>query len=245
MEINTNNDLNIRKAAAADIERLAAVHFTAYEARFFSQTALGIDGMPYGAPLAVEHPCLALGQDQAYFQRYWRKFAKTMWDGSADENICYVATLGGEVAAFVKGNAGAAAQENFAAIALPPAGNIGELGSIYVDPTHKLEGCGKKLMTAYACDLQGRGYEQMVTSAYYKNDSPRFFEKLGAETIGSCDIPNDYIDYSQPGNPLAVQIIGGTLLYWGRATFAGLCAGAFTPPRPAAPALEGVDDYVC
>ena len=224
-----SNGVDIIRARSADADRLGNLHYRAYYNRFFDPNALdNITGQLYGAPLAVEHPCLARGQDATYFNSYWQKFVQTLWNDSPTANLCYVATLGGQAVGFVKGNAAPPDAEIFARLTEPtPQGNVGELGSIYLDPAQKRHGYGRDLVTLYALELQGLGYDQMVTSAYYRNDSPRFFEKLGARLIGNCDIPNPYINYDKPDNPIEEVTIGGTLLYWDQAAFAALCRPGF------------------
>lgn len=229
------DEIAIRKATPADCPVLAKIHFAAYYTRFFDANALDIQGNPYGAPLAAEHPTLARGQTQEYFDRYWNKFGSSLWNNNERTNLCFVATLSGREVGFVKGNAAAASVADYPVIR-DINGNIGELGSIYMLPDVKLRGAGQQLVRRYAAELVERGFDQMVTSAYYKNDSPAFFEKMGAKVLGGCDIPNEYIDYDSRDKNIAIENIGGTLLYWSPEAFR--CLQVQPMGRPVVAALQ-------
>ena len=94
---------------------------------------------------------------------------------------------------------------------LVPASSCGELASIYCAPDAKYHGIGRRLMAVFARAMLDLGYRGMITRAYVKNDSPAFFERLGAKFMGACPIPNDYLT---PEGNVATLEIPGVWLYW-------------------------------
>ncbi len=230
--------LTIRAACAADAAMLADLHSRAYAHRFFDPAARGPDGNLYGAPLAREFPVLARGQNRAWFEYYWQGFAASLDDPDPRRRTyCYIAErqraeTGGPTA-FVKGDgAPVSADPDFASLfnraaGVPPA-LCGELGSVYCDPAQKYRGAGRALVAVFAACVQRLGYQGMVTRAYDKNDSPAFFEKLGARLMGPCAIANDYL---ADDGTVATLDIPGVWLYWDRPALADLAAAAALPAR--------------
>lgn len=189
--------LTIRAARPDDLLRLADLHFTAYYARFFSKTATDRNGVPYGGPLGVEFPMLEKGQSPESFMDYWMGFLpRTIPGNPRKDAFCFVATCLDEqgderIIGFVKGYDSGLDQG--LRDLLPPEArqipdqNIGELGSIYIDPNARYGMAGRLLTQQCARYLRSIGKTAMVARAYYKNDSPLFFEKMGAETMpGRC-----------------------------------------------------------
>lgn len=83
--------------------------------------------------------------------------------------------------------------------------------SLYIDPTQKRSGLGKKLISAYAKELLKLGYKGMMTSCYIKNDSQKFLRAMGGDFSIKCEIPNIYLDNN--GNK-KIQNIPGLMFYW-------------------------------
>lgn len=225
----TDMILKIRPARANEWPALAALHYRAYYDRFFDPQARSKDGTLYGAPLAREFPMLAAGQNEAYFRRYWQKFVRNLDGDPRARNYVFVAECEGQLIGFIKGNGKPLEgdlKSLFNAASLgdnPDPALCCELGSVYCDPSSKYKGAGKALTEAFAQTLYALGYRTMVTCAYDKNDSPRFFEKLGARSGGSCAIPNDYLD---SGGRTATVDIPGVWLYWNRDAMKGLLTPA-------------------
>ena len=218
-----NDPIVIRPARKQEREALAGLHFRAYHDRFFDPQSRDRQGKPYGAPLAREFPDLARGQNADYFRRYWAGFARGLDDPDPRRrNYCFVAAEAGgrqAIAAFIKGSGAPLKGEmretfNRAVIAgKPDADECCELASIYCDPQSKYRGLGRSLVETFTRAMLDLGYRGMVTRAYDRNDSPAFFEKLGAQFMGACSIPNDYL--TPEGKPATVDI-PGVWLYWGR-----------------------------
>lgn len=215
----TNINFKIRAARADEWPVLADLHYRAYYDRFFDKQARGKDGQLYGAPLAREFPELAAGQNKEYFRRYWKNFVRNLDTGPLEKNYVFIAESEEGIIGFIKGNGrpiDGDLKSLFNAASLgdnPDPALCCELGSIYCDPRLKYKGAGKALTEAFTKKLYDLGYRTMVTCAYDKNDSPRFFERLGARTAGTCAIPNDYID----GQGRVANVdIPGIWLYWDR-----------------------------
>ena len=225
----TDTNLKIRPARADEYPALAALHYRAYYDRFFDPQARGKDGALYQAPLAREFPTLAAGQNEDYFRRYWQKFVCNLDAAPRERNYVFVAESEGRLVGFIKGN-GKPLEGDLKS--LFNAASLGdnqdpalccELGSVYCDPRSKYKGAGKALTEAFAKTLYDLGYRMMVTCAYDKNDSPRFFEKLGARSGGKCAIPNDYLDSC---GRIATIDIPGVWLYWDRGAMKRLATPA-------------------
>ena len=225
----TDMNFKIRPARANEWPVLADLHYRAYYDRFFDPQARGKDGVPYGAPLAREFPVLAKGQNEDYFRRYWEKFVRNFDNGLRARNYVFVAESEGRIVGFIKGSGKPLDGELktlFNAASLgdnPDPALCCELGSIYCDPSTKYNGAGKARTAAFTKALYDLGYRTMVTCAYDKNDSPLFFERLGARFAGACVIPNDYLD--EQGRT-ATTDIPGVWLYWDKKAMKGLAAPA-------------------
>lgn len=70
---------------------------------------------------------------------------------------------------------------------------VAELGSVYIAVDRQSCGLGAVLVACMARDALSRGYKRMVTRAYERNTSPRFFvAKTGGTAMGACSIPYSY-----------------------------------------------------
>lgn len=224
-----SKNFSIRPARTDEADVIANLHYRAYANRFFDTNAKDRNGVLYGAPLANDFPVLARGQNEEYFRQYWDGFMKGV--NAPDQkarNYCFVATENDKPIAFIKGSGapiGGQMRDLFNRAALGNGADCCELGSIYCDPDAKNRGAGRKLVAEYTRAMMGLGYKMMVTEAYAKNDSPAFFEILGARQAGTCSIPNEYLD--DAGRLRRVDI-PGVWLYWDQKSM-NKAAGLLSP----------------
>lgn len=218
----------IAAAKPSNAGALARLHFRAYADRFFSKDARDRDGKPYGAPLAADFPQLEKGQNEAYFRTYWKSFVRKLGEPEARQrNYCFVAWAGRRPLAFIKGDGLPVTTDlqmrGALRAAFIDAAGCCELGSVYCDPREKYAGLGRALTARFAACAQDLGYDGMITRAYARNDSPAFFERLGARRMGTCDIPNQYL--TEEG-ALETAVIPGVWLYWDGPALAALARTA-------------------
>lgn len=205
--------ISIRAACAADEEALALLAYKTYFRRYFDRQAKGPDGAEL-AKLSDDFPELEKGQNLQSFQDYWAEFIPNMGNPDPYErSYCFVAVEEEtqEIIGFIKGDGAAYADKTC------------ELGSVYILIGRQRGDLGTELVQTYAAAMQNLGYEQMVTRCWEKNDSPRFFNKLGAAFAERCDIPIGYYDAA---GKAANTVIPGILLAWNADSFRKLSLAA-------------------
>ena len=235
--VNKMEKLIIRKARLEEFDSvLPDLAARAYGDRFFddktiknnTERVLKIEGLvfpqkeregdeflEYGGSLSIPFTCLkpqpnGSGQSFESFRRYWT-------EKKSDEGFrAYVAELNGKVVGFVKGSFGYVdCAEDFPEANLPETDRIVSLGSLYLDPDCRRGGIGTELVKKYMEEalIEKPDCKGFVTDCYWRNNSQYFFNKLGASSVGFCNIPDAYLD----GNlERKTQNIVGEVMFWNR-----------------------------
>lgn len=180
----------------AEIRAVAAMQCRAYRNQFFDPAG------KLGGALAQQFPVLEKYENKDCFLATWKKMAEQTTRPVNPEGYAYVAVVTdfdgvSRPVGIVKNSAWEAGSDmvqdltTFAFVRRLK--DVAELGSIYVDPDWQGAGIGKSLVAYVARQAQEKGYEQMMTRAYERNTSPRFFvEKTRARKMGPCPIPYSY-----------------------------------------------------
>lgn len=149
------NDIVIREATLEDAAAIAALHVTAWQ-------------RAYGALAPVEVQAVV---DEGFRLARWReKLSRPIAD-----QLVLVAEQGGALVGF--GAAGAPSEAIF--------GGRGEIKFLYIDPTLKRRGIGRRLLSALALHLRQHGYRGAALGVVEGNDEAlAFYEALGGRAEG-------------------------------------------------------------
>ena len=171
--------------------------------------------LEYSGSLSVPFSCLkpqsnGAGQSFESFRSYWSEKKR---DAAFR---AYVAEFDGEIVGFVKGNFDYVDCANdFPDASLPETDKIISLGSLYIDPNCRRSGIGTDLVKCYMREalkekVKCNGF---VTDCYWRNNSQYFFNKLGASSVGFCNIPDIYLDENLERR---TQNIVGEVMFWSK-----------------------------
>ena len=150
----------IRPATAADARAIGVVHVETWQAAYRGIVPdAHLDGLSY---------------DES--ERLWRGRIT-----DAESSGCvFVAEHGGEVFGFASGRL----RERFSRGLRE---YEGELKTIYVLPSHQCSGAGRRLVSAVAGHLAGRGVPSMLLWVFADNDpARRFYESLGGVPVAEA-----------------------------------------------------------
>lgn len=155
------------------------------------------------------------GQSLLSFTRYWQSKKEDFLSGKFK---AFVAEIDGKVVGFMKGTFD---YVDFATDfpAIPEFANrqnIAVATSIYVDPNfRRIQGIGTKLVQKWFYELlkEKPDCQGKISDCYWRNNSQYFFNKLGAKSIGFCNIPDMYLDESLTRQ---TQNIVGEVMFWDR-----------------------------
>ncbi len=172
-------------------------------------------------PFSVLRPqSSGVGQSFQSFQEYWEKKKED------SKFRAFVAEVDGRVIGFVKGTFDYVdCAEDFPQIEeLQGQRKVCSLGSLYVDSEfRRTQGVGTRLVQEWSRRLlkEKPDCQGMLTDCYWRNNSQYFFNKLGAESIGFCSIPDTYLAEEQDENgrialERRVQDISGEVMLWTR-----------------------------
>lgn len=171
--------------------------------------------LEYGGSLSIPFTSLrpqlnGSGQSFESFRRYWI-------EKKSDKNFkVYVAELSGKIIGFVKGNFEYVDfSKDFPDVSITEREKIISLGSLYVDPDSRRGGVGTDLVRYYIKEAIKEKQEcnGFITECYWRNNSQYFFNKLGASSIGFCNIPDVYLDDKLERK---IQNIVGEVMFWGK-----------------------------
>lgn len=170
--------------------------------------------LEYSGSLSIPYSCLepqldGSGQSLKSFKRYW-------FEKIDDPNFrVFVAEINKNIIGFVKGSFEYIdCDKDFPEIEfLQEKNKIISLGSLYIDPDYRKGGVGTKLVKTYIQEaLEEKGeYNGFITDCYWRNNSQYFFNKLGAVSIGFCNIPDIYLDKNLTRQ---TQNIVGEVMFW-------------------------------
>ncbi len=225
------------RPTASEIASLAYLYTQSYRRQFFDPSG------PLKGALGKQFPVLERYEDFDCFFGLWQKLALKSAEPE-DPAYGFVATeqVAGtdQIVGFVKGGSWKAGADMRKAVELQTpafsANEVAELGSIYVRPEDQGKGIGRLLVQRLSREVLARGFQGMMTRAYAKNLSPRFFEgQTGACLMGSCLIPYGYNAKLLQAKGLRREdmpdAIPGVWLYWNKAALEKLSAPQPKEPR--------------
>lgn len=153
------------------------------------------------------------GQSLEYFKKYWRSKQQAFID---NDFYTFVAEdLEGHLLGFIKGGYENVEPER-AKLCTGTGENIKEFGSLYVDPAYRNAGLGQKLTQLAAQHLMNKfpECEGILTDCYFRNHSQYFVNKMGAVSVGFCNIPDGYLKLENNTLVDATQNITGEVMFW-------------------------------
>lgn len=240
----------IRKARIEEfVDILPRVAFKAYSDRFYNKEAIkkhaeiirikeGLDKkikgeteeefLEYGGCLSIPYTKLSPkangeGQSLLSFKKYWNDKIEDFKKGKFK---VFVAEIDGKVIGFVKGTFDEVDKKDFPDCDLSNK-KIFSLGSLYVLPNCRKNGVGTLLTKKWIKNLliECPECEGMLTECYWRNNSQYFFNKLGAKSIGFCNIPDIYLNSKLQHS---IQNITGEVMFWNRDKLDLLANNRFT-----------------
>jgi predicted N-acetyltransferase YhbS len=230
----------IRAAKAEEFDSiLPTLAAIAYQDRFFNEESVARSGamileregicfpepkkeefLEYSGSLSVPFSVLkpqisGAGQSLLSFAKYWQEKKQDFLD---EKFKVFVAEIDGQIVGFVKGNFDYVdCTADFPEISeLNGQQQICSLGSLYVNPNfRRTQGIGTKLVQKWISELlkEKPDCQGMLTDCYWRNNSQYFFNRMGAESIGFCDIPDSYLDEYLKRQ---TQNIVGEVMFWTR-----------------------------
>lgn len=185
--------------------------------------------LEYGGCLSIPYTKLSpkvngAGQSLLSFTKYWLSKIKDFQDGKFK---VFVAEINGKIVGFVKGTFDEINKKDFPDCQLAEDKKICALGSLYILPSCRKKGIGTMLTKEYIKNLlkESPNCDGMLTECYWRNNSQYFFNKLGATSIGFCNIPDLYLNEQLE---LATQNITGEVMFWDRNKLDLLANNRFT-----------------
>jgi len=169
-----------------------------------------------GIPFSVLRPQEnGAGQSLLSFMEYWQSKKE---DFKEKKFKAFVAEVDSKVVGFIKGNFDYVDfEKDFSEIKeLQNQQKICSIGSLYVDPEfRRTQGIGTQLVQKWTAELLRKkpNCEGMLTDCYWRNNSQYFFNRLGAVSIGFCDIPDTYLNKTLTRQ---TQNIVGEVMFWNR-----------------------------
>ncbi|MDD2325805.1 MAG: GNAT family N-acetyltransferase [Alphaproteobacteria bacterium] len=204
----------------SEINATAAMQCATYRRQFYDPQGT------LGGELGKAYPMLERYETEEVFKGTWQKLAKMVAEPTP-RGYAYVAFLvdrdQAEPVAIAKSmawQAGDDLAENLTVYGkAKKVQDVAELGSVYVRQDFQDKGLGALMVARVARDALTKGYSQMVTRAYAKNVSPRFFvEKAFGQIMGSCAIPYGYdpaiLDAKGLRDDEMPSSIPGTWIFW-------------------------------
>ena len=185
--------------------------------------------LEYGGCLSIPYTKLSpkangTGQSLLSFTKYWLSKIKDFQD---EKFKVFVAEVNGKIVGFIKGTFDKIDKNDFPDCKLEENKNLFALGSLYILPSCRKKGIGTMLTKEYIKNLlkEHPNCDGMLTECYWRNNSQYFFNKLGAESIGFCNITDLYLNEQLE---LATQNITGEVMFWDRNKLDLLANNRFT-----------------